>query len=89
MICTHNILSGKVKLDAEKVFTFIANTMGGHNHKMQKKRMTKTTSLNVFSVCIIYDWNNLPAKIETLPTTNSFKNNLNEHLKEEMFRTQF
>ena len=89
MICTHNILSGNVKLDAEKMFTFATKTMRGHQYKMQKKRMTKTTSLNVFSNRIIDDWNDLPVKIVTSPTTNSFKNTLDEYWKQEMFRTPF
>jgi len=89
MICTYNILSGKVKLDAGKIFTFATKTMRGHQYKMQKKRMTKTTSLNVFSNRIIDDWNNLPVKIVTSPTTTSFKNTLDEYWKQEMFRMPF
>ena len=89
MIFTYNIISGKVKLDAEKIFTMASKTMRSHQYKMQKKRMTKSRSLNVFSNRIIDDWNKLPAKIVTSSTKNVFKRNLEEHWKEEMFWTPF
>ena len=86
MICAYNIVSGNVKLDANKIFKMAAKTLRGHKFKMQKKKMTKTTSLNVFSNRIIEDWNNLPVKIVTSSATNAFKNALDEHWKDEMYR---
>ena len=59
MICAYNIITGKMKVDAKKIFTMAKKTMRSHQFKMQKKKMTKSTSLNVFSNRIIDDWNSL------------------------------
>ena len=89
MICAYNIISGKVKVDAEKIFTMATKTMRGHQCKMQKKKMTKTTSQNVFSNRIIDDWNNLPSHIVKSPSTDEFKKALDSHWREDMYQTPF
>ena len=78
MICAYNIITGKMKVDAKKIFTMAKKTMRSHQFKMQKKKMTKSTSLNVFSNRIIDDWNSLSQNIVTSATTNWCKNKLDK-----------
>lgn len=89
MIYAYKIMTGKVKMKANEIFTMANRTMRSHQYKIQKRKVTKTTSVNAFSNRIVNDWNTLPNKIITSPTTNGFKNLLDDHWKEEMFRTPF
>ena len=89
MIFTYKIMTGKVKMDVSEIFTMATRTMRSHKYKIQKTKVTNSTSANAFSNRIVKDWNILPSKIVTSETTNGFKNSLDDHWKDEMFQTPF
>ena len=82
-------MTGKVNLEPKKIFTMANRTMRSHQYKIQKTKITKFVSANAFSNRIVNDWNTLPSNIIMSQTTDDFKNKLDDHWKEEIFKTPF
>ena len=89
MIFAYKIMTEKVKIKASELFTLNSRTLRGHGMTIQKKKATKLPTINVFSNRIVNDWNSLPKKVVSATSTNGFKNEIDEHWKDEMFQTPF
>ena len=57
----------------------------GHSYKLKKQSCRLDVRKNFFSVRIVKEWNNLPAKIAEAPTLDCFKARLDRHCSEEMY----
>ena len=64
-------------------------TTRGHKQKMYKEHATKLPRINTFSNRIVKDWNDLSSQIVESSSINSFKNNLDNHWKNEIYATPF
>ena len=89
MIMTYKIMTGKVKMNPSDIFSLSSNEYRCHQYKLTKKKATKSTSLNAFSNRVVTDWNSLPRDVVSAKTTNSFKNKLDDHWKDEKFENPF
>ena len=91
MIMTYKIITGKVNLKKDEVFTFAANQTNrkSHQYKLARTKATKSARQNALSIRVVDDWNNLPAKIVASESTDTFKRLLDEHWESEMYRTPF
>ena len=89
MILTHKIITNQVKIELNEMFLKTNRTMRGHHHKLQKKKSTRMTSTNAFSNRIVNEWNILPSHVVSTNSTNEFKNAIDDHWVNEMFRTPF
>ena len=58
----------------------------GHRLKLTKHHVNKTQYKNFFTNRIVNHWNNLPSHIIEADSVNSFKNKIDEHLKDKMFK---
>ena len=72
---TYKIITGKVNLKKDDLFTFACNQTNrkSHQHKLANTKATKTVRQNALPTRVVDDWNNLPAKVVTAETTNKFK----------------
>ena len=89
MIITYKIMTGKVKMNPSEFFRTSNQANRGHQYKLVKKKATKSTSVNAFSNRVVTDWNSLPRDVVSATTTDTFKNKLDHHWKEEMFKNPF
>ena len=92
MIMTYKIITGKVNLKKEEVFTFAPNQTNrkSHQYKLAKTKATKTARQNALSTRVVDDWNNLPEKVVRAESTDAFKKLLDEHWgSSEMYKTPF
>ena len=58
----------------------------GHRLKITKKHVNKSQFKNFFTNRIVNCWNDLPSFIIEADSVNSFKNKIDEHLKDKMFK---
>ena len=86
MIFTYKVITNQVKIDQNELFTRANRTMRGNHLKLRKKKATRMTSI---SNCIVNDWNILPSHVVSTNSTNEFKNAIDDHWVNEMFRTPF
>ena len=56
--------------------------------KIGKPAANKVVRQNFFSVRVVNPWNSLPEEVISAASTNEFKNKLDNHWKEEMFKTR-
>ena len=56
-----------------------------HGYKLEKQRVNTTQYQNFFTNRIVNVWNNLPYKVVNADSTNSFKNNLDKHMKQYIY----
>ena len=89
MIFAYKLFSGKIGLEKEDIFSPSVTAVRGHEFRVIKKKSTKLCRINTFSNRIINDWNSLPQEIVAAPSTDSFKNSIDEYWKEEQFITPF
>ena len=82
-------MTGKVKMNPSDIFSLSSNEYRCHQYKQTKKKATKSTSLNAFSNRVVTNWNSLPRDVVSAKTTNSFKNKLDDHWKDEKFENPF
>ena len=92
IIMTYKIITGKVNMKKEEVFTFASNQTNrkSHQYKLAKTKATKTARQNALSIRVVDDWNSLPAKVVSAESTDTFKRLLDEHWgSSEMYKTPF
>ena len=89
MIFAYKLFTGKIGLEKEDIFSPSVTAVRGHEFRVIKKKATKLCRINTFSNRIINDWNSLPQEIVAAPSTDSFKNSIDEYWKEEQFITPF
>ena len=90
MILVYQILTGKVRIEPSRLFTLAPADQGtrGHSLKIGKPAANKVVRQNFFSVRVVNPWNSLPEEVISAASTNEFKNKLDNHWKEEMFKTR-
>ena len=54
----------------------------GHSKKLFLKRSNSSIRQNAFSIRIVQFWNSLPEEIVSASSVDSFKNQLDEHMKD-------
>jgi len=82
LIETFKILKGKERINAPTFFQLTNNSKGlrGHDLKLFKPSCKTTARQKFFSICVVNEWNRLPADMISSPTVNTyFKNRLNKH----------
>ena len=92
IIMTYKIITGKVNMKKEEVFTFASNQTNrkSHQYKLAKTKATKTARQNALSIRVVDDWNSLPVKVVSAESTDTFKRLLDEHWgSSEMYKTPF
>ena len=62
------------------------NRLRGHRLKLTKHHVNKTQYKNFFTNRIVNQWNHLPSHIIEADSVNSFKNKIDEHLKDKMYK---
>ena len=58
----------------------------GHSLKLTKPAANKVIRQNFFSVRIVNQWNSLPEHVISSVSMNDFKNSLDNHWKEKMYK---
>ena len=89
MICTYKIMTGKVNIDKDDFFKASKLTTRGHKFKIFKQHGKKLPRIQSFSHRIVNCWNKLTPEVVNAPTTNSFKNKLDEHWGSDIYETPF
>ena len=80
MIMVCKIMTGKIRIKREDLFTLNERESWGHSLKICKnKRASKLQRCQSFSVRTINDWNSLPSKVVNAKTADDFKVKLDEH----------
>ena len=79
MIETYKILTGKLRLDPDSFFERNTDVRTrGHSLKLVKNRAEHQARSQFFSQRTVSLWNGLPDEVVTAPSTNSFKNRLDQ-----------
>ena len=87
MIETFKILNGLEGIEKSKLFKtnlHQTNRGRGHSYKLYKPALCKGLNCrsSFFSIRVISEWNNLPARVVESKTTNQFKGQLDKFCKE-------
>jgi len=78
---TYKILTGKEKINPDKLFKRVENTKTrGHNMKLEKHQVRTDNRKHYFSQRVINDWNKLPSKAVNAISINILKNELQIYL---------
>ena len=88
MITTYKLLTNQMKI-GEELFRMGNVVTRRHKHKLFKQHATKFVRINGISNRIVTDWNSLPKDVVEAPTTDVFKERLDDHWKERKFITPF
>ena len=86
MIFAYNIFSKKVNIKYEDLFRLSSSRTRGHQYHLIRQQATKKCRANSFSNRIVSDWNTLPEEIVNATTTLNFKQKLDTHWKEEIYK---
>ena len=90
MITVYQLMTGKIRLDPSIFFTKAPSDSStrGHSQKLLKPSTTRIVRQRFFAVRVINAWNNLPESIVNASSINDFKNKLDNHWSDKMFRTR-
>mgnify|MGYP007024856988 CR=1 FL=1 len=88
MILVYQILTGKIRIDSTRLFTLAPADQGtrGHALKLSKPTANRVLRQNFFSVRVVNQWNSLPNDVVTASSTNVFKNKLDKHWQDKMYK---
>ena len=90
MIMLYKIMTNKVNVNVESVFTLNKNKTRGHLFKIDKRqRATKLPRCQTFSIRATNDWNSLPSIVVQAASTNEFKNKLDVYWKNKRFESPY
>ena len=80
LIEVYKILTGRSKLKADLFFERSTSTRTrGHHLKLEKRRAVHRARNEFFSHRVVNHWNQLPSEVVSAPSTNCFKNRLDQH----------
>ncbi len=87
LIETYKILSGKYDQDTASFLTpwdeaTSSDGLRGHSKKLFLQRSNSTLRQKSFSIRIVQFWNSLPKEIVSASSVSSFKNQLDDYLKD-------
>ena len=78
MIVIYKILSGKCRLDKDKLFSVVPSITRGHKWKVFKPRAHSEVRQRALSIRAINDWNSLPANVVGADSLASSKSRLDK-----------
>ena len=74
------MLTGRVRLDPTLFFTLASDTSRhGHIYKLYKQHAPRRVREQLFGICIMNEWNNLPGWVVDAKDLDKFKHNLDTH----------
>ena len=80
MIMLYKIMTNKINIKKEMLFTLNERESMGHSQKIRKeKRASKLPRCQTFSIRAINNWNSLPSTVVQAKTIIEFKSLLDEH----------
>ena len=89
MVFAYKLVTGRLNINKDDFFRISHLTTRGHKQKNSEEHATKLPRINTFSNRIVKDWNDLSSQIVESSSINSFKNNLDNHWKNEIYATPF
>ena len=90
MIMYYKIMTGKVEINRDELFTLNQHSTRGHRFKIQKtQRTTKLVRCQNFAIRSANDWNSLPAEVVEAKSANEFKNLLDKHWRDRRYVSPF
>ena len=90
MIMYYKIMTGKVEINRDELFTLNQHSTRGHRFKIQKtQRATKLVRCQSFAIRSANDWNSLPAEVVEAKSANEFKNLLDKHWRDRRYVSPF
>lgn len=82
MIEVFKILSGREGISESYLFSRSQDlNLRGHIHKLNVQQCRLNSRKYFFSQRVVQSWNDLPEKVVTAPTVNSFKNRIDSYIK--------
>lgn len=88
MIQCFKIMNGLVRMEVKELFNPIPSTnTRGHNQRVLRQRSNKAARAKSFSQRTIISWNSLPKTVIEAPSINVFKNRLDDHWKDKIYKT--
>ena len=86
----YKIMTGKVEINRDELFTLNQHSTRGHRLKIQKtQRATKLVRCQSFAIRSANDWNCLPAEVVEAKSANEFKNLLDKHWCDRRYLSPF
>ena len=89
VIFGYKLFTGKIGMEKDDIFSPSLAAVRGHEYRVIRRKATKLCRINTFSNRIIDNWNALPKEIVAAESTDSFKNSIDKHWKEEQFSSPF
>ena len=88
MIMVYQILTGRIRINHAKIFSLAPHDSAtrGHSMKLVKPSANRAQRQNTFSHRVINNWNSLPEEVVGADTTNGFKNALDRHWQNIMYK---
>ena len=82
MIEMFNIMKGKDKISAEKLFNRVdSDRTRGHSLRVRKRRVKMVVRQGTFTKRVVNAWNGLPGKVVAALTVDKFKLELDRYVK--------
>ena len=89
MILVHQLLNNNIRIDASSLLVLSQEeATRGHTRKLLKPMANKMIRQRSFSHRVINSWNSLPDEVASVGSTNIFKNRLDKHWAERMYKTR-
>ena len=86
IIMVFMLMNGHLNMTKEDFFQAAPSSRTrGHSLKLAKPRAQSRVRRNHWSVRAINDWNSLPAHVVLAPSTNTFKNRLDDHWSSHLY----
>ena len=89
MIMVYQIMTGRLQiLDGQLLERADNRGTRGHHFKLKKPPVNTATRQHSFAIRVVNEWNGLPEDIISAPTVNTFKNRLDKHWKNRIYKTR-
>ena len=90
MIMYCKIMTGKVEINRDDLFTLNQHSIRGYRFKIQQtQRATKQVRCQSFAIRSVNDWNSLPVEVVDAKSVNEFKIFLDKHWRERRYFSPF
>lgn len=86
IIETWKLLHGKYDQQFPWLVLDTGSALRGHGWKLKKVRRNNSRKMRAFSFRVVNDWNSLPERVVNCENINAFKNALDEHWRNRMYR---
>ena len=90
MIMYCKIITAKVEINRDDLFTLNQHSSRGHRFKIQTtQRATKQVRCQSFAIRSVNDWNSFPVEVVKAKPVNEFKNSLDKYWRERIYISPF